>query len=208
MFLYTCSVALLGAIIPYYCMRVLGDVDNSAGTQTWLTLAGSGIIFGLVLAPMLIKKLGMYRSNLYTRILTCVVYLGVFVGVWMNNYTIILIFELLAYAFQGPYTGSIAALTGKICEYTKLKYGVDVEATVSSCNSMGTKIGNALGVALVGWMMAAVHYDGTLAVQPQNVLNMITFIFAVTPFIFQVLITICLSFMNVEKDVQKLEAKQ
>ena len=207
MFLYTCSTVLLGTVIPYYCMRVLGDMDNSAGTQTWLVLAGMGIVLGLLLAPALIKKFGMYKANLYTRIACCVSYVGVFFGVYGHNYTVTLIFELIFYALQGPYCGSIAALTGKICEYSKRKDDVDVEATVSSCNSMGTKIGNALGVAVVGWLLAAVHYDGTLAVQPQAVLNMITGIFAIVPFVFQIIITVLLAGMDVEKAMDDLKSE-
>ncbi len=204
-FFYTCGIILFATVIPYYCMRVLGDIDNSRGTQTWLSLLCSGIVLGLMFAPILMKKLGMYKCNLYTRIASCLVYVGVIVGVYTNNYPLILVFEAIFFLLQGPYLGTNGALIGKICEYTKLKDGVNVEATVSSCNSMGSKIGNAFGVAIVGWLLGVVHYDGTMLVQPDNVLNMITGIFAFAPIIFQVIILILLAMMNVEKAVEKLQ---
>ncbi len=202
--LYTCGTILFGTVVPYYCMRVLGDVDNSRGTQTWLVLVCSGVIIGLMFAPSLMKKMGMYKCNLYTRIATCVVYAGVIVGVYSNNYSMILIFELLFFVCQGPYLGTLGALVGKICEYSKKKDGINVEATVSSCNTMGNKIGAAAGTALVGLLLSIVHYDGTLAVQPDNVLGMITAIFAFAPLVFQIVIGILLSMMDVEKAIEKL----
>ena len=206
--LYTGSTILYGTIVPYYCMRVLGDADNSRGTQTLLTLCASGVVLGLFFAPLLIKKLGIYKSNLYTRILTCFVYLGVLYGVYSGRFTVILIFELLFFICQGPYLGALGALIGKIAEYSQIKNKADITATISSCNTMGTKIGAALGSALVGALLSTVSYDGTLAVQPPEVLSMITSIFALVPLIAQIVITILLAFLNVEKAIEKEQQNQ
>ena len=195
-------------VLPYYCIRVLGDVDNLAGTQTWLGLAGTGTILGLVFSPLLLKKIGLYKTNLFTRILVCVCYIPVIIGTMNGSFTMILIGQVLFYIFQGPYLGTTGVLLGEICEYSRLKKGVFLEATVSSCNSFGTKVGNAIGVACVGWLLGMVNYDGTLAVQPQESLNMISFIFAFFPLICQILIAVLLAFLDVEKTNKKLRAAQ
>ena len=208
MLLYTISFGALTTIVPYYCLRVLGDVNNAAGTQTTLGLVASGVVVGLLFSAVFLKKFGLYKSNLYTRLLVCVGYIPVIIGALNNNFTLILIGELLFYVFQGPYLGSVGVLLGEICEYSKLKFKVSLEATVSSCNSFGTKVGNALGVALVGWMLGAVNYDGTLAVQPQSSIDMINFIFVVLPIVCQIIIAVLLAFMDVEKANKKLRAAQ
>ena len=206
MLIYTLSAAAFGQVIQYYCIRVLGDVNNAAGTQTFLSLATSGTIIGLLFAGVLLKKLGLYRTNLYTRIICCICYIPVIIGGLTKNFTLIIIGELLFYLFQGPYLGTTGVLLGEICTYSKLTNHVDLEATVSSANSFGTKVGNAMGTACVGWMLAAAHYDGTLAIQPQSSLNMISFIFIAVPIICQILIAILLSMMNVQKANEELLA--
>ena len=208
MFLYTVSISALGAAVPYYCIRVLGDVNNAAGTQTLLGLAGSGTIIGILFSAAFMKKFGLYKANLYTRIMSCACYILVIIGGIQGIFPLIVIGEVLFYLFQGPYLGTMGALIGEICNYSKLKDGVSIEATVSSCNSMGQKVGNALGVASVGWLLSAVHYDGLAVTLPQGTLNMITFIFIGFPIICQFLITVLLLFMNVEKQNEKLLAEK
>ena len=207
MLIYTLSAAAFGQVIQYYCIRVLGDVNNAAGTQTFLSLATSGTIIGVLFAGVLLKKLGLYRTNLYTRILCCICYIPVIIGGLRSDFTLIIVGELLFYLCQGPYLGTTGVLLGEICTYSKLKNHVDLEATVSSANSFGTKVGNALGTACVGWLLAAAHYDGTLAVQPDSSLNMIRFIFIAVPIICQILIAILLSMMDVQKANEKLKAE-
>ncbi len=207
MLLYTMSVAASTAVIPYYCIRVLGDAGNVAGTQTYLGLTASGTIIGLLFSALFIKKFGMYKSNLYTRILVCAVYVIAIIGGVTGNFPLLLLGEALFYVFQGPYLGTVGALLGEVCEYSKLKDGVSIEATVSSCNSFGTKVGNALGVACVGALLQLVHYDGMLDVQPESSLNMIRFIFLAFPIICQIIIAILLSMMNIEKANKELREK-
>ena len=207
MMIYTLCFASFSQVAAYYCIRVLGDTNNAAGTQTWLSLTSMGIIIGLLFSAPLQKKFGLYKTNFLTRVVACLCYILTIVGGMTHTFILILIGEFLFYGFQGPYLGTVGVLLGEICNYSKLKNGVELEATVASCNSFGTKVGNALGVACVGWMLAAVHYDGTLAVQPQSSLNMITFIFLFFPIICQIIIAILMGLMDVEKANKRLAEK-
>ena len=40
-------------------------------------------------------------------------------------------------------------------------------ATSNSASGFGGKVGSGIGASLIGWMLAAVHYDATLTVAPQ-----------------------------------------
>lgn len=195
MILYMCTTALFTASLPYYAIYVLKDTT----VQGTFSLTAAGIVIGIFFSHLLINKMGMYKSNLVTRIAACIVYLGVIAGALMRNVPVMLIFNLIYCILSGPYLGTINTIVAEISGYSLRKYGVNIEACAFSCGCMGNKVGNALGVALVGWLLNAVHYDGTLAVQGAAAQNMISFIFVISPLIFQILITILLSRLNVQK---------
>lgn len=204
MIFYTGGMSLFGVIVPYYCLRILGDVNNVAGTQTALSLTASGVVIGLLFAGIFVKRLGLYKTNLFSRIACCIAYIPTIYGAYTGNFAMIILGETLYYILQGPYLGTTGVLNGKICDYSKERDGVDLEATVSSCTTMGTKVGNALGVAAVGWLLNMAHYDGMLTVQPDSALQMITGIFVWVPLLLQVVIVIILSQMNIDEGLEKL----
>jgi GPH family glycoside/pentoside/hexuronide:cation symporter len=76
-----------------------------------------------------------------------------------------------------------------------------------SCSSIGMKLGSGLGAGMVGWLLAAVGYVGTVEVQPIAVLNMIKFIYGVIPVILTVLTTLCLAGMKVVDENRRLSAQ-
>ena len=202
MILYMGTSAMTQAALPYYAIYVLGNTEM----QGIYSLTCIGIILGLFMAPLLMKKLSIYKMNLYSRIAGCVLYLGVIAGGVTKNVTVLLIFNFLFYMSCGPYLGSVTTLIAEISRYTLRREKVSIDASVSSCNSMGTKVGNSLGVVIVGWLLAAVHYDGTLDVQPMAAQNMITFIFAVLPLVLYILITILMGTLRVEKANREWDA--
>ena len=77
-----------------------------------------------------------------------------------------------------------------------------------SCTSLGVKIGGGIGTAVVGWMLEFSGYVGTNATQPQSALDMMQFMYLWFPLIFDVLIMLVLSRMNVEDVNEKLKAEK
>ena len=73
-----------------------------------------------------------------------------------------------------------------------------------SCTSFGTKLGGGIGVALSGWLLDISGYINNGAVQPESCINMMTVMYLWLPFAFDLIITIILSFMNVEETNKKL----
>ncbi|MBQ7003347.1 MAG: MFS transporter [Oscillospiraceae bacterium] len=59
--------------------------------------------------------------------------------------------------------------------------------------------GGGIGTALTGWLLAAGDYVANAAVQPESCINMLHFMYLWLPMIFNFIMTLLLSRLNVEK---------
>ena len=82
-----------------------------------------------------------------------------------------------------------------------------MDGSMYSCTSFGMKVGNGLGSAISGWLLAASHYDATAAVQSASCTNMLSFMFAGIPLIITVIILILYYKLDVEKVNRKLRSE-
>lgn len=80
-----------------------------------------------------------------------------------------------------------------------------MEGAMFACSSMGTKIGNGLGIAISGWLLDVGGYDGLAAVQTEGALNMITAMYLIAPTISLFLQLLFMFGLNVEKENRQLE---
>ena len=68
------------------------------------------------------------------------------------------------------------------------------------------KLGGGIGVALSGWLLNISGYiNQNNAVQPASCISMMYVMYLWLPFVFDVIITIILSFLNVEDANRKLK---
>ena len=77
-----------------------------------------------------------------------------------------------------------------------------------SCTSLGIKIGGGIGTAIVGWLLEISGYVGTNATQPASAIAMLQVMYLWLPFVFEILITILLSKMNVEAANEKIRREK
>lgn len=84
-------------------------------------------------------------------------------------------------------------------DYTFATTGKRIDGTMYSCSSLGVKIGSGIGTALFGWLLAASGYVANMETQPESCINMLDFMYLWLPMILNLLITILLSFLTVEK---------
>ena len=75
-----------------------------------------------------------------------------------------------------------------------------------SCTSLGTKLGGGIGTALAGWLLAFSGYVGKAAEQSASTLNMLHIMYLWMPMIFNLLITLILTRLNVEQANEELRA--
>ena len=198
---------LYGAMINigiYFMTYVLLN-KNLFGVFSWAI--NIPLIIALIFTPTLVAKWkGMYKLNKYSYVVATVGRLLVVVAGYMGSVPLMLLFTAIAALGQGPWQGDMNAVIASCSEYTYLKTGKRIDGTMYSCTSLGVKIGGGLGTALAGWMLDLSGFiNGDTAIQPDSCISMMYFMYLWMPFILDLIITVILSFMNVEGANRKLK---
>ena len=210
-YLMICVVYILqqlyGAMINigiYFMTYVLLN-KNLFGVFSWAI--NIPLIIALVFTPTIVSKWkGMYKLNKYSYLIATLGRLLVVLAGNMGSVPLMLLFTAVAALGQGPWQGDMNAVIASCSEYTYLKTGKRIDGTMYSCTSLGVKIGGGLGTAIAGWMLDLSGFvNGDTAVQPDSCISMMYFMYLWLPFILDLLITVILSFMNVEDANKKLQ---
>ena len=181
----------------YYMTYVLKNA-NLLGVFSWAI--NIPMILGLLVTPMLVAKFGgMYRLNLTGYTIGTAGRLGVAVAGYLGSVPLMLICTAVAAIGMSPLQGDMNALIATCSEYTYLTTGKRVDGTMYSCTSLGTKLGGGLGTALAGWLLALSGYVGGAEVQTASCMNMLHIMYLWLPMAFNLLITLLLTRLNVEK---------
>ena len=189
----------------YYMTYVLKNA-NLLGVFSWAI--NIPMILGLLFTPALVAKFqGMYRLNFYGYTLGTVGRLGVLIAGYMGSVPLMLACTAIAAIGMSPLQGDMNALIATCSEYTYLTTGKRVDGTMYSCTSLGTKIGGGIGTALAGWLLAISGYVGGAAEQSAYCMNMLHIMYLWIPMIINLLITLILTRLNVEKANEELRQR-
>lgn len=186
----------------YFMKYILGN-ENLLGT---FSLAiNIPLIAGLVVTPMLVQKMkGMYKINLIGYAIAILGRALVVVAGYMQNVPLMLAFTALAALGTSPLQGDLNALIASCSEYTFLTRGKRIDGTMYSCSSFGIKVGGSIGTAICGWLMAAAGFVENAAVQSQSTIDMLHVMYLWLPMVFNVVVAVILSRLNVEKANENL----
>ena len=197
---------LFGATLSmgiYYMTYILGDADLLG---TFSAAINIPMICGLLITPFLVKKCrGMYKLNLTGYIIATIARGLVIVGGYMQNIPMMLIFTGVAALGMSPMQGDLNALIAACSDYTYKTSGKRIDGTMYSCSSLGVKIGGGIGTALSGWLLAAGGYIANADIQPESCINMLHFMYLWLPMIFNLVMTLLLSKLKVEKANEELD---
>lgn len=192
----------------YYMTYIL---DNKELLGTFSAFINIPMICGLLITPFLVKKCrGMYKLNLAGYTIATIARALVIAGGYMQNIPVMLIFTAVAAIGMSPMQGDLNALIAACSDYTYRTKGKRIDGTMYSCSSLGVKIGSGIGTALSGWLLAAGGYVANAVIQPESCIHMLNFMYLWLPMILNLLITILLSRLKVEKaneDWDKAHAK-
>ena len=189
----------------YYMTYVLKNA-NLLGVFSWAI--NIPMILGLLFTPALVAKFkGMYRLNFYGYTLGTVGRLVVLIAGYMGSVPLMLACTAIAAIGMSPLQGDMNALIATCSEYTYLTTGKRVDGTMYSCTSLGTKIGGGIGTALAGWLLAISGYVGGAAEQSASCMNMLHIMYLWIPMIINLLITLILTRLNVEKANEELRQR-
>jgi len=181
----------------YFMTYILGDADLLG---TFSAAINIPMICGLLFTPYLVKKCkGMYKLNLVGYIIATLARALVIVAGYMQNVPLMLVFTAIAALGMSPMQGDLNALIAACSDYTYKTTGNRIDGTMYSCSSLGVKIGGGIGTALAGWLLAAGGYIANAEIQPESCINMLNFMYLWLPMIFNFIMTLLLSRLNVEK---------
>ncbi len=189
----------------YYMTYVLKNA-SLLGVFSWAI--NIPMIVGLLFTPTLVAKWGgMYRLNLTGYTIGTLGRLGVVIAGYLGSVPLMLACTAIAAFGMSPLQGDMNALIATCSEYTYLTTGKRVDGTMYSCTSLGTKLGGGIGTALAGWLLAFSGYVGGAQVQTASCINMLHIMYLWMPMCFNLLITLILTKLNVEKANETLRAQ-
>lgn len=200
-FIIMCLVGLFGAAdsamagcVMYYIKYVLDDT-SLVGIVSIVTLTAT--LAGIGLVPLMAKKIPA-KALLLGGLVIKIVTLGLNV-LYPDNIPM-----FLALAVLRSLAGSPMMIYGGVymlntIEYGEYKIGIRANHLMVSVSSVAGKIGAGLGGALIGWLLGFGGYDGTAAVQPDAVRNMIVYIYFLVPLVAGAAQCILLCFYDLDK---------
>lgn len=186
----------------YFMTYVLLN-ENLYGVFSWFI--NIPLIVALVFTPMLVAKWkGMYKLNVASYTIATIGRALVILAAYLGSVPLMLLFTAVAAFGQGPWQGDMNAVIASCSEYTWLTKHKRVDGTMYSCTSLGIKLGGGIGTAVAGWLLAASGFDSKAAVQAPSTINMLYVMYLWIPFAINLLITLILSRLNVEKANREL----
>ncbi len=166
---------LFGSFI-YYAQYILGNDSHVSLMMMAMTIP---MILGMIGMTPFIKKFGKRNVGLVG---SAIAVIGQIVMISSPmNFTVILVGMAIKGIALAPLAGTVFAMVADTIEYGEWKSGVRTEGLVYSAASFGTKVGSGLGVALIGWTLAAGGYVGGAEVQAPEALNAIKILFLYVP---------------------------
>ena len=209
-FLMICGVFILlqlrAAMVgvgTYYMTYVLFN-QKLFGVFSWAI--NIPLILVLTITPTLVAKAGgLYKVNKYSYVFATVCRLGIVFAGYIGSVPLMLVFTVLTSLGEGPWQGDFGAVIANCSEHTYLKTGKRIDGSMFSCTSFGTKLGGGLGVALSGWLLDMSGYVNNAETQSASCISMMNVMYLWLPFVFDLIVTIILSFMNIEEANRKLK---
>lgn len=143
----------------YYCKWIYGD-DNLVAILGAVGMIPT--ILGFVLVGPMNKKLGVVKTLRVSFLLgTVATLLRIFnpTHFWYNT-----ILGCVTSFANIPMMCLLGVTTAMAIDYNAYKYGNRMVACSQSASGFGGKVGNGLGISVIGWCLALAHYDATAAV--------------------------------------------
>lgn len=160
--------ALSQATGIYYTKYILGN-ENLVGIMGAVGLIP--VVLGFLAVGPMVKKFGIAKAARIGLLLGAI---AAIIRCFMPySFTAALVLGGITTFATIPLMAVGGVLVNNTVEYGEWLSGKRLVGMVNSANSFGVKIGNGLGVALIGWILAFGNYDGTLMTQSDSAINSI-----------------------------------
>ncbi len=176
--------------LTYYFKWIFGDI----GLASFLGLASFVIPIALIFVPKIIQKIGTSKLMVGGMILNlagCVLRM-----VFPYSLPALMLAQILTLIGVLPVSSLLMLYVLECMEYGRKKSNINIDGVTNAISGFATKVGSALGSAIMGFMMGASGYisDPLATAQPESAISMIRFMFATLPVIFAVItliVSIC-----------------
>lgn len=183
-----------GTIETYYCKYTLGN--EALYSPIYAAELISQCIVVLIV-PHFVSRFGKRNLTLAGILLVIVAQL-----VWMSNplsVPIAMVSGVLRGIGVAPLWACVFPMIADSAEFGQWKTHVRQDGMIFSAASMGSKLGGGLASAGIGLLMDSVGYDGTLAAQSPEAMDMIYNICMYAPIIFSVIIVVLCLLYKLDK---------
>ena len=194
---YAAYIQMDGEVVTYYCKYVLHDAE-------YMGLVGN--VQKVVLSLMAIVSFFLVKHMTKRDIVlfSCIISVVGQVLAILNpeSLTMISIASGLRGVGMGGFQTLMFTMVIDTVEYGHWRTGIRSEGLLYSANTIGQKVGTGLSLALVGFLLEAADYDGLSAVQSDEALQVISFLFNWMPVIFiGSMVVLCL-FYKLDKEYE------
>ena len=179
-----------GTIETYYCKYTLGNEALYSPIYAAELISQCVVV---LIVPHFVPRFGKRNLTLAGILLVIVAQL-----VWMSNplsVPIAMVSGVLRGIGVAPLWACVFPMIADSAEFGQWKTHVRQDGMIFSAASVGSKLGGGLASAGIGLLMDSVGYDGTLAAQSPEAMDMIYNICMYAPIIFSVIIVVlCLMY--------------
>ena len=90
-------------------------------------------------------------------------------------------------------------------EYNEYKGMRRLEGSLSSVNGFATKVGAGIGTGILGILLGAAGYDGTLAVQPASTITLIRMMATTVPAVMYLIVFLIFNFYTLGRKMPEIQ---
>lgn len=183
----------------YFYQWIVGNV----GLMSVAALAQIVAIPLAFVFPALLKRITVVRLMVIGFLVSAAGYLLNFFAA--GNVGLLAFAAILTGAGTIPGTMLLSLAVLECAEYNEWKGRPRMEGTMSSVNSLATKIGSAVGSAGLGVLLTVVGYDGSLTEQSAGTLMGIRMLFSIVPMVLFILVAVTLTgYFKLDKQMSKI----
>ena len=185
----------IGAIVSitiYYCMQVL---KSPAMISILLSLFYVTVFVASFITPTYLKKFQIRKGNIISQA-TFIVGFAILPLFAENHYLFIAVY-FIANLLNALSAGSVFSMTANSVDFNEWKFGKRAEGTLYAGYSFATKVGMAVGGAVIGYVLAFVGYDAQNVTE--SAVDSINFLYFFIPILVSVLQIIATSFYKLDK---------
>lgn len=169
----------------YYFKVIVGDLS----VYSIIQLCSVAILVFMVVFPALMRRFnGMQVVGMAAGLGIVGYIMNFFAG---GNVPILIVGSILGGISVLPATYLKSVLIMQVGEYNTIIGMKKMEATMAAVLNFLEKLGNAFASFLIGALLSAAHYDGTLAVQPESAVTIIRLAYSLIPAAFTLIVIFC-----------------